>query len=214
MADTSYLKCSCIKCGNHIEFPRTMSGSTVTCPHCGQTTELVPGQNPAALAKPPAAAPQARRTGFKLLAGICAILVIAAAAFLGWKHFSASARPPGPTKPAPSAPTNSPPPVAAVPEPPAIKRPKSPDDLKVGEIKLENTKGSSLVYAVGTLTNDSDYQRFGVRVEVELLNRQEAKVGTAQDYHDLIEPHKSWQFRALVIDSQTASARLSSIKED
>jgi Zn-dependent protease with chaperone function len=33
-------KCSCLHCGNHIEFPIEAAGARVDCPHCGVPTEL------------------------------------------------------------------------------------------------------------------------------------------------------------------------------
>jgi hypothetical protein len=81
-------------------------------------------------------------------------------------------------------------------------------------VKLDKTKGSSLVYAVGAITNDSEYQRFGVRVKVDILNRNGGNAGSAQDYKDVIEPHKIWQFRALVIGGKAASAKVDGVTEE
>jgi len=38
--------------------------------------------------------------------------------------------------------------------------------------KLEKTSGSSLVYVTGTIRNDSERQRFGVKVEFSLFDHQ------------------------------------------
>ena len=97
---------------------------------------------------------------------------------------------------------------------PAPKEPKSLSDLKSGEITLESTQGTKLVHAVGMVTNDSDYQRFGVKIELDLFDRNERKVGTATDYVQLLEPHREWRFRALVLDRRTARVQLASITED
>ncbi len=91
---------------------------------------------------------------------------------------------------------------------------KSPDDLKVSNIILQRTRGSSLIYAVGTLKNNSDLQRFGVRLELELLDSSGNKIGTAKDYAAVIEPRRDWRFRALVLAQKTASVRVAKIKED
>ncbi|MSU35710.1 MAG: hypothetical protein EXS36_11490 [Pedosphaera sp.] len=96
----------------------------------------------------------------------------------------------------------------------APKRAKSLNDLKVGEIAFEETRGSKLIYVLGTVRNESDYQRFGVKVELNLLDRSERKVGTATDYVQILEPRKEWRFRALVLDASAASARLASIQEE
>jgi hypothetical protein len=147
-----------------------------------------------------------------------AVLGLAAGGLLFLKHTPVT--PPATDEPAPPkeapmkaavADDNTPPPA---PGPPAVKRPKSIDDFKFGVVQLDKTKGSSLVYAVGVVTNDSDYQRFGVRVKVDLLNGKGGSVGSAQDYKDIMEPHKNWQFRALVIGGKAASAKVDGVTEE
>jgi hypothetical protein len=115
-----------------------------------------------------------------------------------------------------------PPPPAAVtntPSPPEPDDPATQAGFRVSPITLDkdkpsgNSVASSLVYAVGTLTNPSDKQRFGVRVELDLFDAADKKIGTATDYAQVIEPNAQWHFKALVI-AKTASAKLSAIKED
>jgi hypothetical protein len=107
-----------------------------------------------------------------------------------------------------AAPAPNPPPS------PAAATPKSLSDLQAGAVRLEKAAGSSLVYAVGTLRNDSAHQRFGVRIELALSARDGASTGTAKDYRAVLEPHQEWHFRALVLDTKAASARVASISED
>src|SRR5215475_3478202 len=45
--DPSYFKCSCQKCGKHIEFPSNGAGMAVQCPHCGKETVLGVSENAA-----------------------------------------------------------------------------------------------------------------------------------------------------------------------
>jgi hypothetical protein len=92
-------------------------------------------------------------------------------------------------------------------------RPKAVEDLKASTITLQKGQGS-LVYAVGTLRNDSDHQRFGVRIELDLLDSSGKRIGQAKDYVQVIEPHRDWRFRALVNAPRTASVRVAKIKED
>jgi hypothetical protein len=91
---------------------------------------------------------------------------------------------------------------------------KSIDDLKVGPITLEKAKGSSLVYAVGVMRNDSVHQRFGVHLELELTDARGNKAGMAKDYRAVLEPHQEWRFRALVLDSKAVSAKVAAIREE
>jgi hypothetical protein len=81
-------------------------------------------------------------------------------------------------------------------------------------VTIEKTPGSSLVYAVGTVKNPEVRQRFGVRVELDLLDARGEKVGTAKDYQQVLEPGAEWHFKALVVESKAASAKVAAIKED
>jgi hypothetical protein len=216
MAETIYLKCSCKECGNHIEFPDSAAGTTIACPHCGQWTELpLPEEDPVQ-----------KRPRLALVAVIICVIVVTGLA--AWFHHSmakfgnqtaAVPEPKGPTNVVVNVvvpPTNPPPEVVtqAVVEANAPPRPKSHSDLKHGKIGLEKTTGSSLVYAVGTVTNDSTYQRFGVKVELDLFDKEGTKIGTTQDYKDIIEPRKEWRFHALIPDKKTKSAKITAITED
>lgn len=126
-------------------------------------------------------------------------------------------RTPKPKKKTTGTPTNAERPVTteATPKPGTAKGPKSPGDLKSGDVILEKSKGgSSLVYAVGTVANNSDHQRFGVKVEVDILEQSGKKVGKATDYIQVIEPRGTWRFHALVLEDKAAAAKIASIKED
>lgn len=117
----------------------------------------------------------------------------------------------------PSAPPAASPPANPVPAMTTPKGPKLLDDLKVTQVALEQpkgAKGSRLVYVTGLLKNDSDHQRFGVRVELELLDAATNKVGTATDYRQMLDPRASWQFRAIVTDRRATAAKLVGVKED
>src|SRR5262245_52459921 len=91
---------------------------------------------------------------------------------------------------------------------------KSIEDLKVGPIRLERTQGSSLVYAVGVLKNDSEHRRFAIHLELELSDNRGNKAGLAKDYRAVLEPRQEWRFHALVLDSKATSARVARILEE
>jgi hypothetical protein len=91
---------------------------------------------------------------------------------------------------------------------------KSSADLKIGQISMERQAKSSLVYAIGAVTNASEVQRFGVRLELEILDQTGRPVGRASDYARVIEPRAVWSFRALMTDSHAAGARVSKITEE
>jgi hypothetical protein len=205
MTGMKYLKGECTHCGGHIEFPADAVGLTTQCPHCGKTTELL-------LATPPEEPAISRKTIIWTVVAVIIIILggigLSAAFKIAQKQLAARQQPPPPppqTNPS-SAASNAPPPEPANP----------PDSgFRVSAITLEKTPGSSLVYAVGTVANPSAKRRFGVRVEVDLFDAADKKVGTAKDYQQVIEPNGEWHFRAMVIDSKAAaSAKLASVKED
>lgn len=228
MSESEYLKCACKECGNNVEFPPSSARTTITCPHCGQWTELlVEGEEEEK---------EEAEGGVRIKMVPLLIIVVFMAALVGggvWfskqqkqalANYNKTATNqtlqtiPAPAQPVVVAPTNS---VAqtvtqAVVQaaPKRAPKPKSPDDLKVGKIELEKTKGSSLVYATGTVKNDSDFDRYGVRIELDLFNAKGKKIGMAKDYKDYLGPNQEWQFRALIPEAKTVEARVASLKED
>jgi hypothetical protein len=102
----------------------------------------------------------------------------------------------------------------------ASPEPAKPSDAAVqngftaSPVTLEKTSGTSLVYAVGTIRNTENRQRFGVKVELDLFDASGQKTGTAKDYQQLLEPGAQWAFKALVVPAATTTAKLASIKED
>ena len=204
MNQTKFLKAACQHCDGHIEFPTEMVGLATTCPHCGQSTEL--------LLASPAEAPSISRRA--LLWTATAILVLGIgllAAIVALKRAQRLvARQKQHTQAIPVSET------ATNVSPPAATATLSVDknDLTVSDITLERTKGTSLVYAVGTVRNSSKRQRFGVKVELALLDGAGQKIGASTDYRQVLEPGEQWRFKALVVDSKAVSARLESIKED
>ena len=210
MNENEYLKCSCKECGNHIEFPPAARGTTVACPHCGEWTELVADEP---------AVEETTKSKLPLLLAAVGVVAVAGAvgAFLFLRgHAKEVSATPAPVPAKVMAPPTNLPHTNVAPAKPVIveKKEKSLDDLKPGTVNLEKAKVGNLVYAVGTITNVSEYQRFGVKVELDLFNKKGAKIGSTTDYKDVIEPNREWQFHAMVLDPKTTSAKVSSIKEE
>jgi len=212
MSEDGYLKCNCKECGNHIAFPVASLGNTVACPHCGQWTELI-------VASPdlPASAPRARgKLTLGLVLGSAGlILTLGVVVLFLMRDRLKSATLPSKQPEMASVLATNPPLVTNSAKPPVSeKHQKSPGDLKFGQVELEKAKVGSLVFAVGTVTNASEFQRFGVQVELDLFGKDGKKLGTAKDYKDVIEPNREWQFHALIPDQRTASARVAAVRED
>jgi hypothetical protein len=71
-----------------------------------------------------------------------------------------------------------------------------------------------LVYAVGAIHNKSNRQRFGVKVELDLYDDKNARIGSATDYAQVIEPGKDWKFKAMVTEPNAVRAEMAAITEN
>jgi hypothetical protein len=178
-----------------MEFPVNAAGQEVVCPHCQKPTLLFLTQTPA---KRP-----------YLVYTVAAVVLLAAA---GGAYFYLTA-----TKTPEAAAPPSRPVEISNSLPMAPPKPKPPPDpwhgLKPSAVTLEKTGDGRLVYAIGSLTNTTTRQRFGVKVSFDVLDDHRNKIGSATDYTDVIEPGKAWKFRALVTDKNATAAKLIQIKE-
>lgn len=95
----------------------------------------------------------------------------------------------------------------------AVANPFAAQEFQVSLIVLEPRPGSSLLNAVGTITNLANRQRFGVQVDLEVYSATGEKIGVANDYLKVLEPRAEWQFRALVGANRAAAARIVRIQE-
>src|SRR5439155_16620705 len=146
-------------CRGHIEFPAEAAGLTTDCPHCGKSTELL-------LAAPPQE-PSVPARAIVWTASAVVILGLGLAGALyalkraeKWadrqKEHTAARLPT-------LAMSNRQAAAAQEEASPATKA-----GFKASAIQLEKTPGTSVVHAIGTLTNATDHQRFGVKVELDL----------------------------------------------
>lgn len=204
--EPSYFKCHCGKCGGHIEFPSNGAGMTINCPHCGKETVLGVAGN----------APVIRKSNKALwiTLGLMAVIAGAVAAFI-WpqkpkakavadpvKTLAADVVPVANTNKVESQPISEPEPASD-----AI------NDFAVGKISLQKVPGSGLVYAVGTAKNTVDRQRFGVKIQLNLLDENDKNIGVDSDYVSVVDPHKAWQFRVLLTHPHVAKVTVADIKE-
>jgi hypothetical protein len=199
MNRTKSIKGECQHCRGRLEFAVDHIGLVAPCPHCGQETELL-------LARPPEEPAVPRKVVGWTVAAVLILLVGLAGSLVALKQAQGwAAR----RKQAPEGVQVA---VGTKGSPERV----TPDQhgFNVSGITLEKAPGTSLVYAVGTVRNELGKQRFGVRIELDLFDATEQKVGTAKDYQQVIEPGAEWRFKALVVESKASSARLASLKED
>ena len=202
MNKTKFLKGECQHCQGHLEFPAELAGLTADCPHCGQQTDLL-------LAKPPEESTVPRAAMVWAVIGIVILGLGLAGALVALKRAERwAARQKRLAAAAAASETNLP--MEAV----IAADPQAQNGFVASAVELEKAPGTSLVYAVGTLKNTSDHKRFGVKIELDLLDSGQQKVGTATDYQQVLETNATWRFKALVVNSQATAAKVAAIKED
>ena len=210
MNGTDYVKGVCRHCGGHLEFPAEAAGEEIDCPHCGQKTVLAAGSP---------ARPGRKLPGVAIAIGIAACWAIVAIGLLVIFHHPKKAAAPIVAQnplPAASSPTN--PPVTPAPPVVAVEAShldeETNHDFALSAIKLDRTKGSSLVYVTGKIRNLTDRQRFGVKVQFKLYDTNDVLIGKCTDYQSSLDPHGAWRFKALVMESKVATAAFDSVQED
>jgi hypothetical protein len=204
MNRTKFLKGECQHCGGHLEFPAEIAGLPADCPHCGQQTDLL-------LAAPPQEPTVPRRTIVWAVIGIVILGLGLGGALVALKRaerWAARQKRQSEESLAATAPSTPPAEVAGIADP------QAQNGFAVSAAELEKAPGTSLVYAVGTLKNTSNHKRFGVKVELDLFDASEQKVGMATDYQQVMETNATWRFKALVVDSRATTAKVATIKED
>jgi hypothetical protein len=206
----SFAKCACQHCGGRIEFPVHAAGQKICCPHCDKSTFLFLRQTAPVEIGGGRAARKRIYLVCTMAAGVAALAGVGTYLYFGCKN----SQPPASSAIRPLQVSNASPVALAPVAPPKPKPPPDPwHGLKPGEVTLEKTGDGRLVYAVGTLTNATMHQRFGVKVELDVLDDERNKIGSATDYADVIEPGKAWKFRAMVTDKTATSAKLANVKE-
>jgi hypothetical protein len=203
MSRTKYLKGDCQHCGEHLEFLADQIGMVVACPHCGKETELT-------LPRPPEEPAIPRRA--IIWTGIAAVILCLglAGALVALKRAQRLAE--GQKQQNAVLPTAEA--VASNTPAPEHAAYDGPEGITATAVTLDGTPGTSLIYAVGTLKNSSNRQRFGLKVELEVTDAGGQRIGTATDYRQVLEPGAEWQFKALVVASKAAGAKISAIHEE
>ena len=190
------LQGECQQCGEPIEFRAETIGMTADCPHCGQPTEL-------RLSVPPEAKSSAQTKA--IIFTIIAVMILGGG-FIGVLVALKRADLLSARQQANLAKINNP--SSPVPEGPFV-----PDGFGVSPVAFDRNPGGAMVYAVGKVLNLTDRQRFGVRVELELLDASGSKIGKARDYQAVLAPNAEWQFRALVVPKDAMVAKIIAITE-
>ena len=179
---------------------------TADCPHCGRATELL-------LLAPKEEPTISRRV---VVWTIVAVLILGCGLALALVALNRAERWAARKREAAEQ-------IAAIPEtvsvatnPASEPEPEDPVQkagFKISDIRIEKTKGSSLIYAVGTLSNTAARTRYGVKLQLDLFDESEKQVGTATDTQATMEPNANWQFHALVLDKKAVKGKVKAITE-
>jgi hypothetical protein len=229
MQPESYLKGPCENCGAHIEFPASGLGQSIPCPHCGWKTKLIQSGAPSIETSEAPAIPASKKRHPVLWMSLGG-LGLAAALVFGIVAARKNAPPASPekeviakkvetskaegteseiveTSTGKKRPSRRAKKAAAIPE-------FESNGLQAFRVAIEKAKSSRLIYATGAIRNQSARQRFGVKVELDLFDESGAKLGSATDYVQVIEPHKEWKFRAMVTEPKVTKAKVAAITEE
>jgi hypothetical protein len=203
MKQTKFLKGECQHCHGHIEFPAESVGLTTDCPHCGKQTELL-------LAVPKEEPTIPRAT---IVYTVIAVLILGAGLAGAMVALKIAQRNALRTKP--EVVSQAPAPIiTTTTAPPVDDDPIAQAGFRVSAVTIEKTTGTSLRHAVGTLTNTSNRQRFGVRIQFDLFDDSGQKLDATKDYQQVIEPQGEWKFRAPVMASKATAAKVTSVTEE
>jgi hypothetical protein len=203
MTKTKHLKGPCQHCGGRLEFPAESIGSIVPCPHCGQHTELVLAAPRVEPAIPSRSIVWTSIALVILVFGLAGSLIALKRA----QTWAARSHPRATQLSPAEAAANSGAALASTGAP-------TQNDFTVSAVTLEKSPDTSLLYAVGTVKNTSGRRRFGIKIDLDLLDAAGQWLGTATDYEQVLEPDAVWHFKALAVDSKATAAKLASIKED
>src|SRR5262245_43647172 len=139
---TKFLKGECSSCHGHIEFPAEAIGATADCPHCGQPTELSLSAPPPSSSLPTKTIVYTVVAIVILLGGLAGtILVLNRAKKLAEKKANET-------------------PISRPADPPKPANAFAEQAFWASPVIIEKSTNNSLVYAVGTLRNLTNHQRF------------------------------------------------------
>ena len=181
----------CQHCGGLIQFSPEAVGNLATCPSCGRETELT-------LSMPTVESGLPVKT---IVFAVAAIVILVGGLIAAQMALNRAKRMTG----------NESQPAANAPD---AAGPFARQGFEVSAVTLEESRDSSLVHAVGSVRDISGKKRFGVRIELDVLDAAGKKIGSARDYTATLEAGAEWRFKAMVITSKAASARVAKITEN
>ncbi len=174
------------------------------CPDCGGAVNS-DSSCPACLTK------QQQNRKYIVLAGALIVVLIAGVVFAVMRtHKIARAK----ETAAAAAASNSGPGHIFILTAPANDPSRATNDLWPRHFVLERRRGSDFAVAVGDVENLSQRIRYGLKVDIELLDRNGHKIGTVNDTITHLAPNAVWHVIASTSDTNAINARFAGIKEN
>ena len=196
MSTPRFLKCRCQHCRGRIEFPIESVGTTVACPHCGEETDLsLPESDDVDRA--------VERTRVWAIGGVIVLVLLLVAAFVAvhmLQNIAPRVRRARGINIVQSIPAM---PATGATSPSALTGTATADnflppagwlrtnELAISPIRLAPQPGSTRMHATGTVVNLSTRKRFGVVVEVQLLDADGNELRQIRTGRAVLEPSAS-----------------------
>lgn len=198
MNGTRQLKGQCTECGGFFHYPAQMIGTNSRCPLCGKETELLLATpEPIESALPPRIIVWTVIAVVILGAGLAGSLVALKQA----RSWVENRRPP-----------------ATLPTAKAVSEPGQRvlfelNGIQVTALSVEKPRGGGMAYATGQLVNRTKDQLRSVTVVLDILDTAGQKLVVTEDSTRDLMPDGTWNFRAPLLVSQAASARVTTIRK-
>lgn len=191
------LHCTCSHCRGGIEFPVDRVGTSIACPHCGKSTELL-------LVTPEIEPALPRRLMVWTVLAVVVLGLGLAGSLVALKRAQNLAAKKRLTLPAASS-TPSPAPAGGF----LVVT----NDFYISAIMVQRQPRGTMLQAVGVVSNGLARPRQAVRLELELLDAAGRRCGSSMDSSARIDARGLWEFRAPVLVTNASTARLASITE-
>ena len=96
---------------------------------------------------------------------------------------------------------------------PTVRMPRSTNDLRASGLALVRNRGETDAIAICDILNDSESIHSHLRADLDLLDKNGAKIGTVSDYFVNLGAHQTWHFVAAVNNTNAVNVKVRNIKD-
>jgi hypothetical protein len=101
---------------------------------------------------------------------------------------------------------------ATLPQP-AVKRPKTLSDLKIGAFSLQTQRDTDVRIVSGDIQNESENLHRDIKIELDLHDAQGLKIGSVDAFIKELGPHAIWHVLAKTSEPRAATVRVVGLRE-